>query len=549
MSKAERNAANVGVGTLQKPDEDEYGMHEGWLMFQKQHMDNSVNDSVDFAVVPTPLKGRGPHKAIIPKYPNAFADPSSFRLQGEAIVKCLNNGVWGDLPKIAVETHNPNQAASIQWEQHTLTNEEKADIAKPLEMWTKHKVLFVGADEATGIALKPTKQDPKFAANTIAEISPVQYLVQSMWKDIEVKLNGMIVTKNANLEYAYKAYIEKLLTYSEESMDTHQQAECFIKDVPYMGDFTKYEKEKIDDWPAEFAKTKNHHRRRAAFCNDKPFQFSMALHTELNSIPTFLLDNIEYEFTFTRNSNEFIFTSGKNNTTNVYELEFTNLFLTGRFMKPSPMIEKKISQWLSKGDAVYHTVRTEIQTSLMNKGATTHLYNNIFNSNQLPEQLFCFMVRDVAKSGSYEHDPFFFYHYDVNSIHLQVNNRNLPSNPLTPDFSTDKGFLQCYRELFESTSIKLQNIATSITPEKFRWGTTIFGWDLNHDKCAGQHGNHSEIFGAASLYLKFKNPLPHNVSLMVAAVYRDYLTIDEYRHPNVLSSFGIANLYKQHDIM
>lgn len=542
MSKQERNAPNVGVGSLQKPDDHEYSLHEGWLMFQKELHDDSVVDSQDFCIPPVSVEGSGPYQFVIPKY-RGYLNPSTLRLKGKAQIKCKKQGVWTDLPKNATAQTNPFSPTSVGFDLVDITADDAKDKTKLLD---EKNILYLDAKK--GVKLVPTVE--QHAAKSIAQVSPVQFLIQSMWKDVELKMNGEIVTKNANLEYAYKAYIEKLLSYSPEALNTHQRAECYVPDYPYDDDApTTYAGANIINWPNAYRDTKNFHKRRELFCNDKPFSFSMALHTEINSIPTFLLNDIEYRFTFTRNSSEFYLTSGLNNTPDVYSVEFSEMQLCGRLMIPSIEIDKKFQHWVNKTDAVFKNIRTEIKSTVINSGRTNFQYTNIFNSDQLPEQVFVFMVNDVAKNGSYEHDPFFFYHYDVEQVHLQVNNRNLPLNPLRPDWESDTGYLNTYRELYENASIKTQNIGLAITPDAFRWGTTIFGWDLNHDQCAGQHRNHSNIFGAASVILRFKKPLPHNVSLVAAAVYRDYLTIDEYRRPNVLSSFGISQLYKERDIV
>ena len=164
-------------------------------------------------------------------------------------------------------------------------------------------------------------------------------------------------------------------------------------------------------------------------------------------------------------------------------------------------------------------------------------------TDKLPDQIFVAMVSTKAKLGAYEMDPFYFHHYDMSNVRLQVNNRNYPVEAYTPDFDSDM-YAQLYRGLFENTSIKTNNIGLTITPTDFKFGSSILAWDLNHDACAGAHSNHSDMYGAASLHILFKRPLPEDVTVIVASVYRDYMSINQWGKTDVMTGHGIAQLYQ-----
>ena len=341
MSKSERHAPNVGVGSLQRPDDEYYSINEGWDMFPKHVPDDSVIDSFDFQINPNSMAGNGPYIFYIPQYKNQYADFSTFRLKGTAQIKYKDNGVWTTLPKDTEKIANPFGSKSFEIEEVDIPVADKDKNAH--EIWTTHNIIkSPDYDNTAPKGFKFKTVNSYYEPNTIANISPCQFLIQAMWKDIEIKINGQIITKNANLEYAYKQYIEKLLTYSKDAMTTHQSAECYVPDEFIHDDPNTFSGENIKNWPAAYAKSKTFHKRRARFCNDKPFSFSMALHTELNSISAFMMDDIAYEFSFIRNSPEFYLNTGNPNTTGQYTVEFSDLRLCGRFMKPTIQIERKL---------------------------------------------------------------------------------------------------------------------------------------------------------------------------------------------------------------
>ena len=63
-----------------------------------------------------------------------------------------------------------------------------------------------------------------------SEVGPINLLMQSLWSDLEIKLNDKIVTSSNNT-YGYRAYIETLLSYGESAKKSHLTSALFQKDV------------------------------------------------------------------------------------------------------------------------------------------------------------------------------------------------------------------------------------------------------------------------------------------------------------------------------
>ena len=545
MSSNQRPQSNVGVGTLREADEIEYSVNEGWDLFQKHLPDDSVIDSEPFSFNADPLTGDGPYIINIPKYPDCFLDPASLRLNGTMkIIYKKNNNKQDKLPKMDANPVNPEHGKFFQIVELTDATKLAAAAAKETDELMKDNIipLYNKAKDNTKYFVMEYARDRW--PGDVAKVSPVNMMCQAMWRDIEIKMNGIVVTKNANLEYPYKAMFETLLTYSPDALETHMQSEMWAPDD--YEERAHYDKTVGLDWDADYQKTKSFLRKQSKYCQNNEFDFSMQLHTELNSVNGFLLDDIPYQIKLIRNDPTFFLRTsngGLGADVGQYSVEFTRLNVSGVFMKPSPAIKQKIHAAISRNDATYKTVRTSILTNQVMKGANSFLFNNIFSSDHLPDQIFIAMVNMDAKNGDITKDPFNFQHFDVNSIRLQVNNKSFPVEPLTPDFANDN-FMQTYKHLYENSSIKTNNVGLSITPTAFAHGCTIFGWDLNHDGCAGAHSNHSDLYGAAALYLNFKKPLEENICIIVAAVHRDFLTIDKFGRPDVLSSYGIAKLFE-----
>ena len=547
MSSNQRPQANVGVGSLREADDLEFTINEGWNLFQKHLPDDSVIDSEPFSFNADPLSGDGPYIINIPRYPDCFLDPSSLRLNGTVkIVHKKNNKIQAKLPEAAAEIPNPLAPFQVKFvpetDQATLTTNKTKSTAQLL---TTNTLPFYNESTKTVDYLKIEHVQPDMERK-LSKVVPVNMMCQAMWRDVEIKMNGLTVTKNANLEYPYKAMFETLLTYSPDALNTHMKSEMWCPDD--FEEMADYEDEGDNFFETKYAETKSFLLKEEQYSRNEEFDFSMQLHTELNSINGFLLDDIAYQIKLLRNDPSFFLRT--QNTADCtgqeggqYTVEFTRLSVSGVFMKPSPSVREKIKKAMAHNDATYKTVRTSILTQQVMKGASSYLFNNIFSSDHLPDQIFVAMVDMNAKNGDIGKDPFKFDHFNVNSIRLQVNNKSFPVEALTPNFEKNN-YITAFKHLYENSSIKTNNVGLSITPLSFAHGNTIFGWDLNHDGCAGAHSNHSDLYGAAALYLNFSKPLDQNICIIVAAVHRDYLTVDKWGRPDVISSYGIAKLFE-----
>ena len=553
MSSNQRPQVNVGAGSLREADEDKFTVNEGWSFFQQYLPDNSVIDSEDFSYNLSGIDGNGPYIVSIPAMPECFLDPSSLRLRGTCRIKHVkNNAKQEALPKRTTTVVDPFREKEFYMTQKTLTDtQKKAEAGKTSKALVDAKILpVVNVDIYTDPTAPKFKGDffefhydnHKNPITDQTKVVPINLMCQAMWKDVEIKLNSNTVTRNTNLEYAMKAYLETVLTYGNDALDTHLQAEMWCPD--------DLEDIKSADYLTKYNEKKSFERKRKKFANNNDFSFVMQLHTEFNSINGFIVDNMPYTFTFVRNDPKFFLRTNSTDTGcdgGEYTVDFSELKLTGKFMKPSAEVLKAYRTWLAREEeAVYQTTRTDIRTDQMLKGQKSHDWNNIFASDNLPDMIYVCMVDADAKNGDYGKDPYHFDHFGVSNIYMRVNNKTFPLEPLKPNWTGDN-YLRTYKHLYENCSVKLNNIGLSITPERFKHGTTIFAWDLNHDNCGGAHANHSELKGSASLHMVFDKPngLDKNATVIVAGVYRDYLAIDVWRRPNVLTSYGVAKLYQE----
>ena len=566
MSSNVRPSTNVGAGSLREPDEQEFTVNEGWDFFQKYLPDDSVINSKPFEIFSSDLKGGRTFRIVIPKYPGQFLNPSTLRLNGKCkIVYIQNDGQTASkLPQNSAAFPDPfgnfppgTWAVDPEIKDAEVDAELKKGPAGPALKRGSFPVTYKdGTANAEKVHfIKYTHSESVVGANEVAQVVPVNLFPQALWKDIDIQMNEIKVTNNANLSYAHKAYLETILTYGEEALQTHMQAEMWMPDDDYEIAKLNMAEEKVENkadrrkrpFDTDYCKTKSFYRKAKKFSENNAFRWSMMMHTELNSIHSFLPDNICYEFNFVRHEPQFFLRSynGVNLNNGRYDVEIQDLSISGEFMIPSKPVLDQLSSFMNKQDPILRTNRTEILTSQVGKDLSYYEFRSIFPGNVLPDQIFVALVNQSALQGDLTRDPFYFHHYNLQSVQMTVNNNNLPVNPYTPDWEKDD-YARAYRALFENTAIKINNAGLSITPHRFKWGSTIFAWDLNHDRCAGAHSNHSTMYGQATLRLQFKERVGEQVGIIVAGVFRDYLAFDQWRKPRVINSHGVMELLAGH---
>src|SRR5882757_10023428 len=72
-------------------------------------------------------------------------------------------------------------------------------------------------------------KDPAITTDDWKKIAPINYLLNTMFKQVKVTIGQSVVT-SASLNYSYVSYIDALLNYSSEVKNTHLQAAFWHRD-------------------------------------------------------------------------------------------------------------------------------------------------------------------------------------------------------------------------------------------------------------------------------------------------------------------------------
>lgn len=141
--------------------------------------------------------------------------------------------------------------------------------------------------------------------------------------------------------------------------------------------------------------------------------------------------------------------------------------------------------------AKYPLLRTILKSRTIAKGEAQASVNDLY-SGRLPSQVVFALVDNEAFRGHRNKNPYFFHHYDVSSVTLNVNSKAHPSVRFQPRFRKTLEESEIIREfsaLMSGIGVN-GNEAPLVDLQNFYAGATIWAFDLTPDSCQSWYVKH-----------------------------------------------------------
>ncbi|KAI1298589.1 hypothetical protein HDE_04130 [Halotydeus destructor] len=359
-----------------------------------------------------------------------------------------------------------------------------------------------------GIRIKVVNTTTGAAASVgeYVKVQPVQNMLHSMFKSIEIMLGNKLITL-APQNYAYRAYLETLLGYAAGAKQSYMKAS---------GHGTGNDRIKmITPDSAEQAK-------------GRLLELMGPLHTDLTFQNRAILGGTQMRIKLIPNDPTFYFDIASG-----YKVEVT--FETCSLMVTTqdatgPLMEGH-ARALQVATAKYPITRTEVRSSTITAGSNSYIIDNLITS-QLPRRLFVMFVKNNAFNGVYTESPYYFTNNNINFLATYVNGVQLPAIPYQPNFSK-KLAVREYLALYRAINQNITDPSLFITYEEFMDGKTIFGFQYSPDLSngCGCTGNLSPIkTGNFRLHVKFASSVPEAINVVCLAEYDNIIEIDQMRN-------------------
>ena len=359
------------------------------------------------------------------------------------------------------------------------------------------------------------KDDANLATTDI--VAPVNSILTSVFDYASVALKKEPISELTQELLPYKAYLETLLSYNPEGLQSNVSSTGFQMDTP--GKFDVATKATDGD-----AQNKGHNERMKWTATSKTCQVIGRLPIDCFQIDGLFPPGIPIDITLYKSKTNFhLMSTSTNNATDKFHLNITKLKLHVNYIDLS---EKYRSQHLTYWDKMpfsLHFSKVNIKSKQFSNGMTELNFDNCFNGI-LPKTVVCVMVDSASLDGKINKNPFNFKHNSLSQIYLRVNNATIPSEPIQCDFSKSLT-KRAYQYFLDNTGQGYQcQSGSPVYHNYYEKGCTIFAFDLTPDKCNGFH-LHPHEKGNLDVKIKLSAGLTTGVTLLVLGTFDQFLMI------------------------
>jgi len=346
------------------------------------------------------------------------------------------------------------------------------------------------------------------------DAGPINYLLHTMWSQVDVSLNGKLVSQSAST-YGYRSYIEAALGYDHPAKASHLTSRLWYKD-------TAGSMNALD--------TNNGLDARKEITDDsQSFEMIGAMHGDIFNQDKFIINNVEMRITFHRAKDQFILMSTGNE-----KLKILKMHLMVRKVLPSPAVRLGHAEAILLKPSSYPITRTDVKTVSITAGLQDKSIDNLY-LGPTPKRITIGFVDNRAFNGHYAHNPFNFTHFRLNYLSLYVDSKQIPSKPLTPDFDNHE-YIEAYHTLFSGTGIHFRDEGNDISRADYPDGYCFFVFDLTSDMSANEGYWNLQRQGTVRLEVRFKEPLAAPINCVILSEFNNLIEID--RHRNVVVDFS-----------
>jgi len=334
----------------------------------------------------------------------------------------------------------------------------------------------------------------------------------SLFKQIEIEVEGKQVNDISTSTYPIKAFIETVLTYGQDAKKTHLTLDGWEADE--VGSENKYTEN--DGWV-----------KRKKRIIGKNYHFSMILHADFIQMERFLIPNTNINIKLIRNSDDYSMMSA----TSIAKVEFKSLRLSVHKIRIADEFNQAILANLNKEVAIYPITQSKIKTFLVQKGTKTTTIQNILNG-PLPQSIILGFLNAKSFNGDVTVNPFYFNNFGLNLLNLKINGKPFHPRPLQPNYA-DEDYKREFRLLYDNTGIHHGNLTIDITEEEFVNNQCFYVFDFTPDLCNSFH-LHLMGNGHIDVELGFKSELENNLYMIMYSAHHQTATIDNYRSTQII---------------
>ena len=398
------------------------------------------------------------------------------------------------------------------------------------------------------LVCKFTKRNGNALSGGNSTSTPVNNILHSLFSEIDVSLNGKVITPGTDT-YPYKAYLEKLLSYTPHTLKTQMKA-CTLWEKDTAGHMDELKLEPLAQAPKQFdvagnnkvtidevlptpaypddSKNEGLRKRHENITDSKVIVLMDRLHLDLFQQEKYLPNGVDVRLRFNRARPQFYMMTDAGSSGKV---AIESMILWVRKVKPTPTIVNLINQQLSTQTAKYPLRRVEVKTFTIPSGTQSKITDHLFQG-QMPKLILLGFVENTAFNGDPIKNPFHFQNQKVKKLEISINGEMVETRPLEPNFTEDQ-YLRSYLTLYKGLGKLGQDWAPDITLEEYKSGYTLWCVDFTKDQEAQTDKFHLIQTGNLRVEVQFTANIANTLNCVVYAVFDNLLEINKQREVSI----------------
>ena len=399
----------------------------------------------------------------------------------------------------------------------------------------------------------------KLDGNDQTNVAPVNNFLHSLFRQVDVYLNGKQVTP-AMGTYAYRSYIETLLNYDVSAKQSQFSSALYYKDTPGQMDKSgalassktlNYKTpgaqpndprtDASDKLYVPESGNQGFAKRHQFIKNGNRFVLSGPIFADIFMTDRLLLNMMDLKVVLNRSSDAFSLMEIGNSSPIEPKVQLTDVVLKVRKVRVDQSVSDGVERMLKQTPALYPIRRVECKILTIPANLPNVRQDNIF-SGIIPNSFVVGLVHVDASTGEYGQNPYNFQHFGVTSVSLTANGQEIPFKLLTlkypkdpdgkidPAKDTELDFDEAYNTLFSGTGKIYSNAGLDITREDYPGGYALYAFDLTPDMCKSADYFNAVQRGSLTLALTFGDSKDHAIGMVCYGDFENIIRIDAERN-------------------
>ena len=374
---------------------------------------------------------------------------------------------------------------------------------------SKTKIYIRGKITAGTTDLKKDPDgDMKDSAKT-ALVALVNNGLHSLFSNIEIYLNDVLVSSPSTHSYCYEAMLKKMLNNSYTVQKFKDSMAMYYPDTNY---------ETLTD-------DEGFKSRQMLASGSQEFEMIDSIYQDIFSLDKYLLSGVGIRLRLNRTNKNFFLQKATSDATNNYQFHLLELKVLVRKISIHPSVVNAHEKLLNTNSCKYDLQRNIIRTYNLSQGTTQFNLEDLFQGS-IPMRLVLGMVTSSSFNGSITSNPYHFKNNSLSKIEFFVD--NVPVTSLNLNFSNNR-YLEALDLLY--TNLGYSSFGEGEIPisrKTFKDGKCLFIFDTTPSIDSSGHLNLNKK-GNTRLNLIFKEALTDETTLVLLASFSNLIEINSAR--------------------